>query len=203
MLVKTKKHIIWAVLLGCFFIYSCENDEKKVAALFEKKLGIDEATGIDSYMSQAGMMKAHLTSPKMIRYQDSMPRMEFPKTLHVDFYDDTLGIQSKLDANFAQYFESKNKIFLKDSVRVFNIQGDTLFCQELWWDQPEAKFYTDKPVRIHKPGTIIYGVGLTAPQDFKTFTMYKITNSYLRVKGQLNTIDSTTTGDTTRKSPFR
>jgi len=203
MLVKTKKHIIWAVLLGCFFISSCENDEKKVAALFEKKLGIDEASGIDSYMSQAGKMKAHLTSPKMIRYQDSMPRMEFPKTLHVDFYDDTLGIQSRLDANFAQYFESQNKIFLKDSVRVFNIQGDTLFCQELWWDQPEARFHTDKPVRIHKPGTIIYGVGLTAPQDFKTFTMYKITNSFLRVKDQLNTIDSTATTDTTSKPRFR
>ncbi len=203
MLAKTKKHIIRAVLLGCFFISSCENDEKKVAALFEKKLGIDEATGINSYLSQAGKMKAHLTSPLMIRYLDSIPRMEFPKTLQVDFFDDTLGIQSKLDANFAQYFESQNKIFLKDSVRVFNIQGDTLFCQELWWDQPEARFHTDKPVRIHKPGTIIYGVGLTAPQDFKTFTMYKITNSFLRVKDNLNNIDSAATADTTRKTPFR
>ncbi|MGL6266456.1 MAG: LPS export ABC transporter periplasmic protein LptC [Chitinophagaceae bacterium] len=203
MLAKIKKHIIWAVLPGCFFISSCENDEKKVAALFEKKLGIDEATGIDSYMSQAGKMKAHLISPLMIRYQDSVPRMEFPKTLHVDFYDDTLGIQSKLDANFAQYFESQNKIFLKDSVRVFNSQGDTLFCQELWWDQPEARFHTDKPVRIHKPGTIIYGIGLTAPQDFKTFTMYKITNSFLRVKDKLNNADSAATTDTTRKKPFR
>lgn len=203
MLAKNKKNIIGAVLLGCFFISSCENDEKKVAALFEKKLGIDEATGINSYMSQAGKMKAHLTSPKMIRYLDSIPRMEFPKTLQVDFFDDTLGIQSKLDANFAQYFESQNKIFLKDSVRVFNIQGDTLFCQELWWDQPQARFHTDKPVRIHKPGTIIYGVGLTAPQDFKTFTMYKITNSFIRVKDKLNNIDSAATADTTRKTPFR
>jgi LPS export ABC transporter protein LptC len=203
MSVTIKIPIILAVLLGCLFISSCENDEEKVAAMFEKKLGIDEATGIDSYMSQAGKMKAHLTSPKMIRYQDSMPRMEFPKTLHVDFYDDSLGIQSKLDANFAQYFESQNKIYLKDSVRVFNIQGDTLFCNELWWDQPEARFHTDKPFRIHKPGTIIHGVGLTAPQDFKTITMYKITNSYLRVKDNLNTIDSTPTIDTTRKPPFR
>jgi len=196
-------YILWAVLLGCFFVYSCENDEKKVAELFEKKLGIDEAIGVNSYMSQGGKMKARLTSPLMIRYQDSMPRMEFPKTLHVDFYNDSLGIQSQLDANFAQYFESQNKIFLKDSVRVFNIQEDTLFCQELWWDQSEEKFQTDKPVRIHKPGTIIYGVGLTAPQDFKTFTMYKITNSLLRVKDGLNTIDTTASRDTTKKPPFR
>jgi LPS export ABC transporter protein LptC len=198
-----KSYITWAALLGCFFIFACVNDEKKVEALFEKKLGIDEATGIDSYMSQSGKMKAHLTSPKMIRYQDSMPRMEFPKTLHVDFFDDSLGIQSQLDANFAQYFESQNKIFLKDSVRVFNIKGDTLFCQELWWNQPEARFHTDKPVRIQTPTSIIYGVGLTAPQDFKTFTMFKITNSFIRVKDQLNTNDSTATRDTTSKPSFR
>jgi LPS export ABC transporter protein LptC len=198
-----KIQIIRAALLGCFFISSCENDEKKVEALFEKKLGIDEATGIDSYMSQSGKMKAHLTSPKMIRYQDSLPRMEFPKTLHVDFYDDSLGIQSQLDANFAQYFESKNKIFLKDSVRVFNIKGDTLFCQELWWDQPESRFHTDKPVRIHTPNSIIYGVGLTAPQDFKTFTMFKITNSYIRVKDEVSPVDSNVTRDTTRRPVFR
>lgn len=188
---RTRKiYNIGAVLLGCFFMFSCVNDEKKVQELFEKKLGIDEAIDIVSYMSQSGKMKARLTSPLMIRYQDSMPRMEFPKTLHVDFYDDSIAIQSQLDANFAQYFESLNKVFLKDSVRVFNAQGDTLFCQELWWDQPEARFHTDKPVRIHKPGTIIIGVGLTAPQDFKTFTMYKITNSVLRIKDELSTTDS-------------
>jgi hypothetical protein len=71
MSVTIKSHIIWAALLGCFFICSCENDEKKVAELFEKKLGIDEATGINSYMSQAGKMKAHLTSPLMIRSQNT------------------------------------------------------------------------------------------------------------------------------------
>ncbi len=29
---------------------------------------------------------------------------------------------------------------------------------------------------------IMFGEGLSAPQDFKTFDMYKITNSVLRVK---------------------
>lgn len=195
-------HYLKAVLLGCFFMFSCKNDEKEVRELFEKKLGIDEAIDIDSYMSQGGKMKARLRSPLMIRYQDTLPRMEFPKSLHVDFFDDTLKIQSQVDALFAQYFESQNKIFLKDSVRIVNIQGDTLYCQELWWDQPEARFHTDKPVRIHKPGTIINGIGLSAPQDFKSFTIYKISNSVLRVKDDISRSDSSVnTADTTQK-PF-
>ena len=176
-------HIIFsAAFIGCFFFSSCSNDEKKVQAFFEKKLNVDEAAGIDSYMSQGGRMKARLRSPLMLRYQDTLPRMEFPKTLHVDFYDSLLQIQNQLDAQYARYLEMQNKVFLKDSVRVFNLQGDTLFCQELWWDQNTEKFETDKPVRIHRPGMIINGVGLTAPQDFKTFTIFSITNSVVRVE---------------------
>ena len=47
--------------------------------------------------------------------------------------------------NTAQW---ENKVYLKDCVVVINIlKGDTLRCQELWWDQNTQKFYTNKPAR--------------------------------------------------------
>ena len=97
-------------LLACFLVSSCVNDEMKVKALFQKKLGVDEAVNIESYMSQGGKMKAKLTAPLMLRYQDTSARVEFPKTLHVDFFDSTLQIESRLDALFAIYYESRNTI---------------------------------------------------------------------------------------------
>jgi len=178
----THIYILPAVLWGCFFVGSCVNDENEVRQLFSKKTGVDEATGLDSYMSQGGKMKARLTAPRMLRYlEDTLPRVEIPNTLHVDFYDDSLKIESKLDARYARYYESQNKIFLKDSVRVYNIQGDTLHCMELWWDQTQQKFYTDKAVRIHRKDMIMIGIGLTAPQDFTSFEMYKVSNSIIRI----------------------
>ena len=161
---------------------SCENDEKAVNAFFNKKLGVDQAINIESFMSQGGKMKAKLTAPLMLRYQDTSSRVELPKTLHVDFYDSTLHVESKLDAGFATYYETRNYIFLSDSIRVYNIKGDTLFCKELVWDQALGKFHTQKPVRIHTPDMIMYGEGLSAPQDFKTFEIFKVTNSVIRVK---------------------
>lgn len=163
---------------------SCVNDKKEVDELLSKKTGVDEAVNIESYLSQGGKMKGKLTAPIMYRYQDTLPRVELPNTLHVDFFDDSLRIESQLDANFARYFETQNKVFLKDSVTVFNTKGDTLHCQELWWDQGGQKFHTDKPVRIHRPDMILIGVGLSAPQDFKTFEMYQITNSIIRMSSQ-------------------
>jgi hypothetical protein len=120
----------------------------------------------------------------------------------VDFFNDSTKIESQLDARYAEYFEMKAQVFLKDSVRVYNNVNDTLFCQELWWDQNAQKFYTDKPVRIHRPDMIMIGVGLSAPQDFKTFEMYKITNSILRVNdASMSSQDSLgSSQDTVRRS---
>jgi LPS export ABC transporter protein LptC len=121
--------------------------------------------------------------------------MEFPDGLHVDFYDTSLQVENQVDSRYARYLEMQNKVLLIDSVRVYNRMKDTLFCQELWWDQASQRFDTDKPVRIIRPGMVINGVGLTAPQDFKTFTIFRITNSTVVNDGYLQ-IDSSSTPPT-------
>ncbi|MFN5422361.1 MAG: LPS export ABC transporter periplasmic protein LptC [bacterium] len=170
------------LLMFTLLISACENKEEDINALLNKKLGIDEAVNIESYMSQSGKMRAKLTAPLMLRYQDTSSRIELPNTLHVDFYDSLLHVESKLDAIFALYHENRNQVFLRDSIRVYNTKGDTLFCKELYWDQSLEKFYTDKPVRIHTPDMIMYGNGLSAPENFKTFEIYQVTNSVMRIK---------------------
>jgi hypothetical protein len=105
--------------------------------------------------------KAVLVSPLMFRVQEAVPYIEFPKTIHVDFFDASGMIESKLDARYAKYKETESNVFLKDSVRVINILGDTLYCNELNWDLKKtgAEFYTDKPVRIRTRTQIIDGIG--------------------------------------------
>lgn len=188
------------VTCSCIFMFSsCVNDENEVKELLSKRLGVDEAHNVEAYMSSTGVMKARLRAPLMLRYQDTLAKVEFPETMHVDFFNDSIKIESQLDSKYGEYYETKNKVFLKDSVRVFNNTGDTLFCQELWWDQNLQKFYTDKPVRIHRPDMIMIGVGLSAPQDFKTFEIYKISNSILRVKNEMMVTDSLPAPDSTRR----
>ena len=173
---------IFLLLSASILMMACENDEQKVNAFFQKKMGVDQADSIESYISQSGIMRARLIAPVFLRYQDSSTRIVLPKTLHVDFYDSLKNIESKMDAMQAYYYENKNIVYLKDSISVYNIKGDTLFCKELTWDQNLAKFFTEKYVRIHTPDMIMYGKGLSAPQDFNTFEIYKITNSEIRIK---------------------
>jgi LPS export ABC transporter protein LptC len=177
----TSYTLLAAILIGCFFVLSCENDIKEVQSLNKKSIGVEEGKQIESFLSQNGKIKAKLMAPLMLRYQVDTPRVEFPKTLRVDFYNDSAKIESKLSAKYGRYLENENKVFLRDSVVVFNVSGDTLFCKELYWDQAKGTFYTDKNVIIHKPDQKVYGSGLLADQNFQWFTINHPHNSYLNI----------------------
>ncbi|HEY8661919.1 MAG TPA: LPS export ABC transporter periplasmic protein LptC [Hanamia sp.] len=154
--------------MSCIFFSSCENSLEDINRITSKRSGVEEAKGVKIIYSIGEKTSARITAPLMLRHQETVPFVEFTKTIHADFFDDSLRVTSKMDAHYAKYMETESKVFLKDSVVVFNIKGDTLYCNELYWDRnlPGHEFYTDKPVRIRTKTQIIDGDGLDAPQDF-------------------------------------
>lgn len=159
-----------AVITGCLFLVSCENDEGDVKNLFAKKMGVEEAKNVVITFTTGGKTKAILTSPLMLRVQDTVSYIEFPKTLSVDFYNDSGVIESNMTALYARYKESQNIVFLRDSVVIKNTKGETLKTDEMYWDRSRTgwEFYTARPVRIHTLMQQIYGAyGMEASQDFK------------------------------------
>jgi LPS export ABC transporter protein LptC len=175
-MIKRSAHIIFflAALTGCLFFSACENDLREVDKLSKRETSVEEATNIESYLSQSGSLRARLTAPRFLRHQTQVPRVEFPNTLHVDFYDSLRAVESELFAKYGEYKENESKVYLKDSIVVFNVKGDTLFTDELYWDQNRQLFFTDKPVVISQTAPQrqkIYGIGLTADQNLRWFTV--------------------------------
>lgn len=166
--------IIAAFFTGCFFLLSCnlEEEQKKIN---KDAAGRDEAINVHINYSIGGKRKAILTSPLMYRLiNENM--VEFPNSIHVDFYNEETGeLDSKLDAKYAKYQDGKATVFLKDSVRVINTKGDTLYCKTLNWDRSKTdhEFFTDDTVRIRQKMQIIDGVGMDAKQDFKEWYIIK------------------------------
>jgi LPS export ABC transporter protein LptC len=178
-----KQFLQAALLLSCLFFYSCENDPDIVNKGNERKANIEEAYKIESLLSQNGRLKARLIAPYMLRYSLDTSYLEFPRTLHVNFYDSTGKIESQLDALYGKYLESRSKVYLRDSVVVFNVKGDTLWAPDLWWDQNTRKFYTDKLVRIRRTGQFVIGSkGMEAEQDLSDIIVYQLERpSYITV----------------------
>jgi len=178
---KISASFFYLLFAGCLLtLGACVNNVKDLPSFRKKQVVVDEAWQVMIYYSSNAKVTAKLTAPYMLNNQMDSPYIEFPKTLHVDFYNDSMIVESQMDALYGKYFQSQNKVFLRDSVVVKNIlKGDTLRCRELWWDQRTQKFTTNKPVRIYKrDGTVIYGEGLEAPQDFSGYTIMQITGPY-------------------------
>jgi LPS export ABC transporter protein LptC len=165
---------IAALVMGCFFLMSCENDMTTVDMLTKKTVGVEEAKVVESYLSQDGYVKAKLTSPYMLRILEKPPYIEFPQSLHVDFFDSLANTESYLDANYAKYLVDDGKVLLQDSVLVVNIRnGDTLKTQKLWWDQTKQQFYTDDTAYIYQPDkTIVALNGLQAAQNLTNIQFF-------------------------------
>jgi LPS export ABC transporter protein LptC len=171
-----------AILLLGF--YSCENNEGEIKNISAKSLAVEEATNVNINYTTSGNTKAQLKAPVMLRVQDTASYVEFPKKLHVDFYNEQGVIESTLDALFGKYNEIQSKVLLKDSVRFIGLKnGDTLFTNELFWDRnrPTYQFYTDKPTIIKTKKEIINSVGFEVNQDFTDKWFKNTTNSYFRV----------------------
>ena len=173
-----------AIICGCFFMGGCKNDYRKMQDMGTKKVAVDEAINVESYLSDDGKVKAKLTAPLMTSTQTDSPKTEFPKTLHVDFYDTSTKVETKLFAKYGLYYQSKKLMFLKDSVIVINVKGDTLRTEELWWDENKEIIYTNVAVHIRKPDEKLDGTGFIADQNLKKWTIYN-------AKGPINVADST------------
>jgi hypothetical protein len=110
--ISHKLYKLAAMVIGCFFVCTgCENDINVVKNLGVKVKGVDEANNVLSYMSQDGKTRAKLTAPLMLLSMDENGRkVEYPKTLRVDFFTDSLKLQSKLFARYGSYIERDSKI---------------------------------------------------------------------------------------------
>ena len=175
------------ILSLVIFLCACENNITQVRNLGKKNVLPEDAHQVDIYLSQSGKVKARLQAPFMLRYADT-PRIVFPQKLHSDFYDSLLNITSYLDAHYGVYYENMNKVYLNENVRIVNIvKKDTIYCEDLYWDQNAGRFYTHRLVEIHSPGQLIKGKGMTSNDDFSNVQIDSIYQTkFLFRNGQLN-----------------
>jgi LPS export ABC transporter protein LptC len=164
-----------AMMCSCFFFLACENDQKTLDEIMGSKKMTEEAKDIETYLSQGSMLKAKLWAPYMLRSSSDTTFVEFTKSLHVNFFDSTGKVDSHLDSKYGKYYESLNKVYLRDSVLVYNMQGDSLRSPDLWWDQNTQMFYTDKNVWIKRQGTVLLGKGMDSKQDLSDIHIKQVT----------------------------
>jgi LPS export ABC transporter protein LptC len=176
---KTLKILYAALFIGCFFLFSCENDRGEVNKMGKRDINNkEEATDVKINYTVGGKTKTIVTAPLMVHVSDTAPFYEFPNTLYAEFYNLQAEKETILTANYGTYKELANIIYLRDSVKIINlIKKDTIYCEDLYWDSKRIgqEFYTSKKVRIRQPDGqyLNLAAGMEADQALKNIHMNK------------------------------
>ena len=139
-------------------------------------VGIERAEGVELHYSDSAVVRVIVHAPTLLRYiaQDT-PKQTFPDGLDADFYNQYQQQTSKLVANYAEQFEREQRVYLRDSVRIWNKKGEMLETDELIWDKLGERISSTERVRIVTPTQIINGIGFSSNLDFSAYEIYQVT----------------------------
>ncbi len=153
----------------CFILLSgCTNDLKQLPPdANTKDFENDRAVDVTFIRSEKGVTKAELHTTEFVKNDNANPPyVDMLKGLKVDFFNDSLKVESTLTARTARYYTKSGNIIVRDSVVVVNRRGEKLQTEELIYNQRLERFYTEKFIRITIDNQITYGEGMGSQPGF-------------------------------------
>jgi lipopolysaccharide export system protein LptC len=147
--------------------FSCKNNFKEVqniGVLGSEPLTIAE--NINTKYTDSGRLKSNLLSPKMLDFSNrEFGFFEFPDGVDFTIYDDD-GNKSNVLADYAIIYDDTDLIDLQGNVVLSTHNKDTLFAEQLFYDQVKEWMFTNQPVIFKTKDQIINGIGFDSNKDF-------------------------------------
>jgi LPS export ABC transporter protein LptC len=158
------------------FIVSCSNDKPdKIGAVVDRtKLPKLHATEITTIISDSGITRYRITAPRWDIYDKaSKPYQEFPDGIYFEKFDANMKVVANIQSNYARFDENDQLWELRGKVRAMNIQGELFETEQLFWNQRQARFYSDKLIKITQATHIITGIGFESNETMTNYTIKK------------------------------
>lgn len=171
----TKNSVFLFLTFFSLVIMACESNFRDVQKMgFAAFSPSGDADAINLKYTDSGRITAILISPKMLDYATvEYPFTEFPKGIHLTLFDKN-GKQTYIDAKYAVSHKTTNLIDLQNNVKISNQNGEMLETEQLYYDQKNEWFYTEKKFKFTSSKGVSYGEGIDFSKDFKKVNSQKI-----------------------------
>lgn len=172
-----KKYLIFlpvlAVAVTSFF--GCESNFKEVQKIhFSEFVPSGEADKINLKYTDSGRITSILISPKMREFATvGFPFTEFPKGIDVTLYDKN-GKRTFIKSDYATSYKVTNIIDLEGNVIIKSEAGAMLETTQLYFDQKNEWFFTDKDFTFTDTKGVSNGKGIDFSKDFKIINSQSI-----------------------------
>ncbi|MCF6295894.1 MAG: LPS export ABC transporter periplasmic protein LptC [Flavobacteriaceae bacterium] len=166
--------IVTAFTVTMFF--SCKNNFKDIQNIGILDSGpLSIAENINTKYTDSGKLKSHLISPKMLNYSNrGFPFYEFPEGINLTMFDKENN-KSNVVADYAILYDETDLIDLQGNVVLTTHKKDTLFADQLFYDQKKEWLFTNLPVRFRTKNELINGNGFDSNRDFTNAQVLEVT----------------------------
>jgi LPS export ABC transporter protein LptC len=172
------KHSVRCVLAGIAFtlIFGCESNFKNIQkSNISEFFPSSDADLVNLKYTDSGRITAVLVSAKMLDYATvAYPFTEFPKGIDVTLYDKNAK-KTFVKSNFAISYKKTSLIDLQGKVKIYTEDGQILETEQLYFDQKNQWFFTERRFKLTGPKGISNGQGIDFSKDFKIINSQKIT----------------------------
>ena len=135
------------------------------------------AENINTKYTDSGQLKSILLSPKMINFSnEEFPFYEFPNSINLTLLSKN-NDSSKIISNRAVVYNDTDIIDLRGNVVLTTNTNDTLFTDQLYYDQKKEWLFTDSAVKFRTTDYITYGNGFDSNQNFTNAQVLEVTGS--------------------------
>jgi LPS export ABC transporter protein LptC len=160
----------WRYILLAFVavVTSCESNFREVQKInFSEFTPSGEAEDFNLKYTDSGRITSVLVSRQMRDFATvAYPFTEFPKGIDVTFYDKK-GKKTFVRSDYAVTYKATDIIDLQGNVRISNESGQLMETPQLYYDQKNQWFFTEKRFKFTDPKGVSNGEGIDFSKDFK------------------------------------
>ena len=174
---SASNNILIVTTIVVTMLFSCKNNFKEVqqiGVLQNEPIGV--AKNINLKYTEAedsiGRLIANLESPKMLDYSNrDFSFYEFPDGVRLSLYDNK-NQKNVVLADYAIVYDETDLIDLQGNVILITPQNDSLFAEQMYYDQKLEWLFSNLPVAL-KSATSNSGKGDIFDSDtkFKNYTI--------------------------------
>jgi LPS export ABC transporter protein LptC len=173
----SKRNYILApvIVITSMVLFGCESNFKEVRkSNFSEFVPSGEAEKINLKYTDSGRITAILVSPKMEEFGNvDFPFTNFPKGIDVTLYDNKKK-RTIILADYATSYKLTSIIDLKGNVKITSQDGQVLETDQLYFDQKNEWFFTEKSFKFTDTKGTSNGQGIDFSKDFKVINSQKI-----------------------------
>jgi LPS export ABC transporter protein LptC len=172
-----KRYIIAVVtVFTVTLFFGCESNFKEVQKInFSEFVPGSDADTVNIKYTDSGRITGVLKSRKMLDYSNlDFPFTEFPKGIDVTLYDKKEK-RTFIRSDYAVSYKQTGIIDLQGKVKITSETGQMLETEQLYFDQKNEWFYTERKFKLTDAKGVSYGQGIDFSKDFKVINSQRVT----------------------------